>query len=73
MILARSAADTGRPRASSASAIVGTASASTALVRDDHAVMSSSGTPAISAWPCSDTGPNDTGNRADSSARSAVW
>ena len=49
MIRARSAADTTRPRASSASAIVGTASASTALVRDDHAVISSSGTPAISA------------------------
>ena len=73
MILARSVADTERPSASSASAIVGTASARTALFRDDHVVMSSSGTPAISAWPCSDTAPNDTGNRASSSARSAVW
>jgi len=49
MIRARSAADTGPPKASSASAIVGTASANTALVRDDHAVNSCSGTPAISA------------------------
>ena len=66
---ARSAAVSGRPSSAANRARVGSASARTCWVRFDHRVISSAGTPAISACPCALAGLKTTLSRWVSGAQ----